>query len=57
MSRSKDVNSFGSDQLPSPALLIYTPELTYIDPETLFKTHRSAIDHRVRRASAFLLVS
>jgi hypothetical protein len=57
MSRSKDVNSFGSDQLPSPALLVHAPKLTYIDPKTLFKTHRSAVDHRVRRASAFLLVS
>jgi hypothetical protein len=56
MSRSKGINSFGSDQLPSPALLVHAPKLTYIAPKTLFKIHRSLVDHRVR-ASGFLLVS
>ena len=57
MSRSKGINPFGSDQLPSPALLVHAPKLTYIAPKTLFKIHRSLVDHRVRRASGFLLVS
>jgi hypothetical protein len=38
MSRSKDVNSFGSDQLQSPSLLVHAPKLTCTAPETLFKT-------------------
>jgi hypothetical protein len=57
MNRSKGINSFTSDQLPSPALLVHAPKLTYIAPKTLFKIHRSLVDHRVRRASGFLLVS
>jgi hypothetical protein len=31
--------------------------LTCTAPETLFKTHSSQVDHRIRRASGFLLVA